>query len=298
MKTLKTAIALLAATVLFASCQKEDAIDPNKVYISLGGDKIAKTELDYWIYDNFTKPYNMSVEYRWSFHDLDYTRTMVPVDESKVKPIMQMVKSVWLDPYEQLAGSTFVRTYCPKQYVLVGSPQFNVNDGTITLGEAEGGLRVTLYRLNWLSGHDRDLVCEVMKTVHHEFTHILNQKHIYMTEYEKVTPAGYISTWNASANSDDIARDLGFISRYSRASPNEDFAEMVARIAIYGHDAFMARVNASTDDGKAALLRKEQMMVEYMKTVWNVDFYDTATGEKGLVTLVQEAIDDVVANGF
>ena len=81
--------------------------------------------------------------------------------------VMKVVQEIWIKPYEQLAGANFIRSYSPKKYVLVGSPKYNPNDGTITLGEAEGGRKIVLYRLNWFDLKDRDLIHQIMKTVHH-----------------------------------------------------------------------------------------------------------------------------------
>lgn len=35
-------------------------------------------------------------------------------------------------------------------------------------------------------------------------------------------------------------------------------------------------------------------MINYFKNVWNVQFYDDAMGNKGLVSLVQDAINQIV----
>ena len=47
--------------------------------------------------------------------------------------------------------------------------------------------------------------------------------------------------------------------------------------------------------GAALLQQKEQIVIDYLKNTWGIEFYDTA-GEKGLVTCVQEAIAQVVAD--
>ena len=42
------------------------------------------------------------------------------------------------------------------------------------------------------------------------------------------------------------------------------------------------------------LLAKEEIVINYFKNVWNVQFYDDAMGNKGLVSLVQDAINQIV----
>lgn len=290
MKRIKIFIAVLFGILLLGACQQEEKLDPNKAYPNFYPEK---TELDNWVYENFTVPWNMSVRYKWDHNEVEYTKTLVPVEEWRVKPIMKMIEKIWIEPYVEIAGETFVKEWCPKKYVLIGSPEYN--NGTITLGEAEGGIKVTLYRLNWVTTDNRSIICEVMKTVHHEFAHILHQQIMYPTEFEAITAAGYTTSWSQSSNTEEDARDGGFISRYARASPSEDFVEMIARIAVYGHDAFMARVNAASEEGATAMLKKEEMIVNYLYDVWGIRFYDSVSGDVGLVTLVQNAIDAVVA---
>lgn len=283
---------------LFASCAEEDFV-PNQNILGLGGDDYVWTEVDEWIYDNLTHPYNIDVKYRWDQSELDLNKTVVPIKEELVVPVMEMVKEVWLEPYEMLAGPSFIRQLAPKRYVLVGSPRYNTN-GTITLGEAEGGRKITIFRLNWFVDVDLELIQEVMKTVHHEFAHTMHQTTMYPTEFKSITPAGYTTSWNNTSDTDAIK--LGYISTYARSTPDEDFVEMIARIAVYGREKFEARVAAAAAmyadpaqnvgmayDPSEALRQKESMVVNYLKDTWNIDFYDQ-DDRKGLVTLVQEAI--------
>lgn len=130
------------------------------------------------------------------------------------------------------AGANFIRSYSPKKYVLVGSPKYNPNTGTITLGEAEGGRKIVLYRLNWFDLKDRDLIQQIMKTVHHEFGHTLHQTILYPEEFKNITPGGYTTSWNNM--SEEEALKLGYVSSYACAGPDEDFVEMIARIAVFG----------------------------------------------------------------
>ena len=63
---------------------------------------------------------------------------------------------------------------------MIGSAAYNSGDGTMVLGTAEGGLVITLYMVNRLTDatlRDYATLNEYyFHTMHHEFTHILNQK--------------------------------------------------------------------------------------------------------------------------
>lgn len=305
MKKLKYMICLLTAAFIVWGCEKEQLGDLNTKILDLGGEEIAPSETDTWLYDNFVKPYNMEVKYKWDQFELALNRTLVPVYEDKVIPIMNTIKETWIVPYEKVAGAAFIKKLSPKKFVLVGSPQYN--NGTITLGEAEGGRKIVMYRLNWFTRTDASLIRAIMKTVHHEFGHTMHQTIMYPEEYMYITPAAYTSSWNNV--SDMEAMKLGFISSYATASPDEDFVEMLSRIVVYGKEAFDQRVAEATSiynnpslnagmtyDPGAALRQKEAILVSYLKQVWGVDLYDPSPGVKGLVTLVQEAISDISSN--
>jgi substrate import-associated zinc metallohydrolase lipoprotein len=305
MKKLLFIISALILTAFISGCEKDELNDLNSTILDLGGEDLSQSETDIWLYNNFVKPYNMEVKYKWDQFELALNKTLVPVYEDKVIPIMNTIKETWIVPYETVAGSSFIKKLSPKKFVLVGSPQYN--SGTITLGEAEGGRKIVMYRLNWFTQTDASLIRTIMKTVHHEFGHTMHQTIMYPEEYMYITPSGYTSSWN---NVSDLeAMKLGFISPYATANPDEDFVEMLSRIVVYGREAFDQRVAAATSiyndpslnagmtyDPGAALRQKEEILVTYLKQVWGVDLYDPSPGVKGLVTLVQEAISEITGN--
>lgn len=290
-------------TAFLFSCSEED-FNPDQNILGLGGDDVVQTEVDNWIHDNLVQDYNIDVKYKWDQSELDLNKTLVPIKEDLVVPVMNVVKKVWIEPYEMLVGANFIRQLAPKRYVLVGSPEYN-SDGTIKVGEAEGGKKITIFRLNWFSSTDKELIQEIMKTVHHEFGHTMHQTVMYPIEFKSITPGGYVTAWSNTDDSDAIK--LGYISKYARSGPDEDFVEMISRIAVYGREWYedrVAKAQAVYDDpaqnvGMAynpaeALRQKESMVVNYLKDTWGVDFYDH-DGEKGLVSLVQDAINSVVS---
>lgn len=304
---MKNKIYILSAIILLfgtVACQKEILNKADNKILNLGGEEIAPTATDTWLYDNFVKPYNMDVKFRWDQFELALNRTLVPVYESKVIPIMNTIKKTWITPYETVAGSAFIKKLSPKKFVLVGSPQYN--NGTITLGEAEGGRKIVMYRLNWFTETDADLIRAIMKTVHHEFAHTMHQTVMYPEDFMYITPSGYTSSWNNVSDLD--AMKLGYISPYATATPDEDFVETLSRIVVYGKEAFDQRVAQATaiykdpaqnagmtyDPGEA-LRQKEAIVVTYLKQVWGVDMYDPSPGVKGLVSLVQDAINEITA---
>ncbi len=295
---MKQSVKYLLCALLFGactiSCDKEDPIDPNKDIPDLGGDEIEMTDTDRWLYDNYVVPYNIEVKYRWDASDMTSSidKQLTPVREELVVPFMKVMHDVWFAPYEKTAGADFVKRITPKKVVLTGSPEYEF--GAIKLGQAEGGRKILLLNVNGFDASNADNVKRFLHTIEHEFAHILHQTQLFDKSYETISAGNYLpSGWTSVSDSE--ARLLGFITPYSMSGKDEDFVEMVSMIMVYGRDWYENTVLTQAGSRGAALLRqKEQIMVDYMKSVWNIDFYDSIDG-KGLVTCVQEAIEKVVA---
>jgi substrate import-associated zinc metallohydrolase lipoprotein len=183
---------------------------------------------------------------------------------------MDVIKKIWIEPYVLRAGEVFVKQHAPKQFVLVGSAEYN-NDGTIVLGEAESGRKVTLFVINNFEKTNVPAVKQMLHTIHHEFAHILHQTILYPREYKQITPSGYTASWYNT--SDAAALSLGYITPYARASFDEDFVEMISTMLVEGHDGYEAIVNSTSTAGKELLRKKEALVVAYFKESWNIDFY-------------------------
>ncbi|MBT1695643.1 putative zinc-binding metallopeptidase [Fulvivirgaceae bacterium PWU4] len=281
-KCARITVVLAALLVTMMSCSDEDTLDVS----FLDTDPSEKSAIDLWIDDNYTSPFNIAVEYKWDPYELPSNRVLVPVKEDKVIPVMKVVKDTWIDPYVLKAGEAFVKEHAPKQFLLVGSAKYN-DDGTIVLGEAESGRKVTLFVVNDFNRQNVPAVKQMLHTIHHEFAHILHQTILYPREYKQVTPSGYTASWY---NTDDAtARALGFITPYARASSDEDFVEMISMMLVEGRAGYEAILSKVPEEGRALLRKKEAFVVAYFKQSWNIDFYS-------LQTATQEAITKATGN--
>lgn len=283
MKFINRYTAWILTILVIGSCNDpyNDQLDTSK--LNLTPNEIPEeTALDTWLFENFTAPYNIEVKYRWDGSELDANKTLVPPLPDKVESIMDVVKSAWIDPYTNEAGETFLKTYCPKQFVLVGSAEYNPG-GTITLGTAEGGRKIVLYVVNEFDNSDRRKVKEQLHTVHHEFAHILHQNILYPAAFKLITAGGYTADWyNTPLNR---AQSKGFITSYAMSAPDEDFVEMIAVMLIEGKRGFDRIVCAiKNESAQASIRQKEQYVVNYFSDVYDVDIYE-------LQTLTDAAID-------
>lgn len=257
---------------LLLSCSKEE--DNLGIPIpGLGGDTWVQGPIDIWIYENYVIPYNIEVKYRFDQYELALNKTLVPPMESKVITVMDAIRSTWIEPYIQEAGENFIKTLAPKQFVLVGSPEYNDN-GTITLGTAEGGLKVVLYKINDFETDDKAEVKQMLHTIHHEFAHILHQNIMYPEEFVRIT-TDYTASWNDFSLAD--ARSRGYVTQYARASPDEDFVEIISTMLVEGKSGFDAIVASAPEEKQPLIRQKEQVVVRYFLEAWNVDIYNLQT---------------------
>ncbi|MCV9928616.1 putative zinc-binding metallopeptidase [Flavobacterium sp. LS1R49] len=270
MKLLKKyKLVVLGAVVLtFTGCAHED--QPTESQLNF--EQPVRTDLDNWIITNYTNPYNIEVRYIWNQNTVDNTRYLFPPTVEKVKPALEIVKKIWLDSYSTIGGADFVKKIAPREFVLVGGVNLN-STGTITLGLAEGGQRISLFQVDYIDKKSRADVSEFIHTIQHEYVHILNQTKPFDEQaWAKVTPSGYTSSWYVESVS--TSRELGFITSYARLNIFEDFAETASMILLSSkaeYAAILAGITSAT--GKAAIQKKEAIVVQYYRDAFNVDFY-------------------------
>ncbi len=280
---------LIALCSFSASCTKEEIKQEDIDSIpDLGGDTWAKGPIDEWIKSNYTDPYNISVVYRWDQFEADPSKLLVPPKEDYVVPVLNAINNVWAKVYIGQAGDIFFRKYAPKFFTLVGSPAFN-NNGSITLGQAEGGRKVLLYNLNntrvkGMSGYrqsDSSTIKEMLHTIHHEFGHILHQNVMYPEEFKSINSNLFTTDW--INYTDAAARRDGFVTAYCMNVADDDFVETLSVMLVEGRIGF-EKMLADIPEGTTPrgttrekaierLRKKEATVVNYMKQVWNIDFY-------------------------
>ena len=139
-KNILLLLAFLCCGVAFSSCG-EDELNSNSIF----DDEVTteRTELDYWLDENYLYPYNVDFKYRMEDIESSLSDNLVPIRYDMAVQMARLVKYLWFEAYDEAGGVQFTRQYAPKVIHLVGSWQWNPN-GTITLGYAEGGLKVTL----------------------------------------------------------------------------------------------------------------------------------------------------------
>lgn len=201
----------------------EEVLDPNSFTYAL--DKFAE--------ENFLVPYNMRFLYRIEDIETDMTYNLVPATYEKSIEMAALMKYLWLDVYkENVPDKAFLAKYAPKMLQLLGSPAYNPTSGTETVGLAESGVKISLYKVNELDVNNiEDLNEYYFKTMHHEFSHILHQTKVYPESFQEISTGNYDGFgWQDRA--DVEARTLGFVTPYGSSGVSEDWVETIANYIV------------------------------------------------------------------
>lgn len=287
MKKIYTALLFSVALGFGLSSCNEDKVDfdhsifENKE--AQANAEAAKNDFDRWLDDNYLAPYNVSFKYRMEDIESDMKYNLVPASYDKSVALAKIVKHVWIDAYNEVAGPDFLRTYIPRTIHLIGSPAYD-NSGTMVLGTAEGGAKITLYNVNDLDlkNISIDMLNEYyFKTMHHEFAHILHQRKNYDVAFDRITEDSYVgSNWyiytdpetgSTSGRTLQQAWKAGFVTPYAMSESREDFVENVANYVIHDQAYWDNMLSKAGSEGAALIQQKFTIVYNYMKETWGID---------------------------
>lgn len=257
---------------LFLSSCSEESLDDQSVIVE---SETTATQFDKWLEFNYRAPYNIRVMYRYEDTETDMNYYAVPADYDQAVELAHIVKYSCIEAYDEIAGVDFTREYFPKLLYFSGEWEYR-NNGTIVLGTAEGGKKIFLAGVNYLDQYKQSISLlnhYYLKTIHHEFTHILNQTKDYPTSYQQITGSDYVAdSWNESPFSDEsYYLTHGFISAYSQYSDSEDFAEMLSVYVTNTAETWNEFLTAAGKTGAALINAKLEIVKNYMSETWGID---------------------------
>ena len=259
---------LFAASIVLGACN-EDKLDSHSIFNTESPERNA---FDTWLLLNYIVPYNIQFNYKYIDKESDNTYNLIPAEYDKCVAMAKLTKYLWIDSYNELLGETFIKTYCPRMIQLIGSKAYN-SQGSVVLGTAEGGLKITLYNVNELDVNNPNidfLNTWFFKTMHHEFAHILHQTKNYSTDFNLISTDYQGPSW-LNLESDEIANTMGFITRYASFSPDEDFVEIISNYITHDADYWENVLNNGGALGKIKLQKKFDIVRKYLKDSWSID---------------------------
>lgn len=290
MKKKNILIAFVAAVSLVTVSCTEKKLSPDSV---ISAPSVEKNAFDLWLDYNFLKPYNIDFHYRYDLNESDMTEMTIPADYDASIIYAHLVQYLCVDTYNEVAGVDFTKAYFPKMFFLIGEWEYD-NNGNIKLGTAEGGKKIMLSGVNLLPGKfaqysgnslREQLSNYYIKTIHHEFTHILNQTKGYPESFKEITPAAYMAdSWS---DSDSKYRQRGFISKYSQKEDREDFAELLSEYITHNETWWQGQLSSAGSEGQKLILAKFSIVRSYMSSSWGIDVDE-------LRDVVNRRFDDVV----
>lgn len=255
-----------------AGCADEK-LSPNSV---ITADKRTPTPLDLWLDRYYVSTYNINFKYRYEDIESDMKYYTVPASYQMAIKMANLVKYSCLEAFDEVAGPDFTKANFPKLIYLTGNWEYK-NNGTFILGTAEGGKKILLAGTNFIDKFIQsaeDINTYYLKTVYHEFTHILNQTKPYSADFKLVTGSGYVADkWSESpyANT-NYCYEHGFISAYAQHSDVEDFAEMFSIYVTSSPKKWNAWLDIANAKGqKDNILTKLDYVRNYMRESWNID---------------------------
>lgn len=209
--------------LLLVSCLEEDKLDTPVSVVDA-----PVTDLDKYIDENFVQEYGIAVRYRYDEKFVDPGQQVAPPKLEVIRPMLDLIDEYWIDVYADVeGGEAYFRRYVPGEIVFLGGLIYN-GDGTVTLGTADAGARITFTDVNSIDVNDEEWLLRQLHTVYHEFAHIVHQNDKLPTAFEEISASGYSSAGSWFNVSEEEALIRGFVSPYGTSSPNEDFAEIIA----------------------------------------------------------------------
>lgn len=271
-------IALMGVTAA-VSCSDDDL--GNTIFPSVDKplDRTMSTfPLDTFIKKNMLEPYNMKFIYRMEDIGADMQRNLVPAAYDKSVDLAILTKYLWLDVYSKLAGEkdVFLKKNAPRIIHVIGSPAYN-DDGSKTVGVAEGGIKITLMEANKLDVNqiDGDLGLNNLffHTMHHEFGHILDQTYQRPTAFDQLSQSLYDASWNDKHDSVQCA--LGFVTPYGSSSAREDWVEVLSCYVTYDQQRWDKLLNTASIDWEDIEMTSEKYdSLFYYYKQDSLGFYD------------------------
>ena len=268
-KYLLYALLAVSTGTALVSCSEDDLNAESVITI----DKKQANDFDKWLTANFVNPYNLEFKYRYEYKETDADYYTIPAELNQAIEMAHLVKYLCLESYDEVAGIDFTRTYFPKMIFTIGEWEYR-NNGTIILGTAESGKKILLTGVNYLDTYKSSpaaLNKYYFKTIHHEFTHILNQTKEYSAEFKLITGNSYVAdSWSKEPFTEGYL-ERGFISDYAQHSDTEDFAEMMSLYVTNSKEQWDEWMAEAGENGAPLLQAKLDIVKSYMKDSWGVD---------------------------
>ena len=267
MKKIGKYIVLLFLFAAIGSCS-EDELGPSVIK----DDTATLSAIDNWLNDNFTKPYNIRIIYKIKDIETDTDFNTVPAKPENSWALAKVIKYLWAETFDEYSGPEFLKMYSFRELQMEGTYKYQTS--TYIKATASAGIKIVFCGVNNLRMNDllnADYMTDTyIKTMFHEYTHILNQKKAYDAMYGNICGPDYNGDdW--STRDAATANELGFITPYAGHSAGEDFAETVSVYLAFGQENWNRVLASTTPEGAGKISEKLDIAISYLKNSWDID---------------------------
>ncbi|MCM1078434.1 MAG: putative zinc-binding metallopeptidase [Bacteroidales bacterium] len=265
-----------------ASCSSDDEFTES-IYdtnIPVYDENSATYPFDKWVYENFTEPYNVQIQYKFNFNASDKDFQLSPAEYNRSQLLSHFVRHLFYDVYtdcrpaDEQNKENFMKKYGPRLFHFIGSSGYSPSTGTEVLGTASGGVKITLYNVNEMKPYSDDVVYTAadidllndryFHTMHHEFSHILHQTKSYPVTFGQVTSGSYDSS-NWQDRDSTTTHRLGYVTHYASSANTEDFVEVLSCIITDTEWRWMHRIISATVNGMCT--GDKEQIKEFIKSL-------------------------------
>jgi substrate import-associated zinc metallohydrolase lipoprotein len=269
---------MVCVMLIVTSCYEDESVSSPVKTVTPSADPI-----DVFIQTNFIDEYGVAVRYKFIDRYIDQNKRVSPPKREVVEPMLNFLTQFWVEPFINVPnGRTFFERHVPAEVIFIGSPIFN-DDGTVTLGVADAGARITLTEVNEIDVNDQAWVLRQLGTIYHEFAHIVHQRYNLPTGFQQISPDGYTSLGSWYNLTEEEALQRGFVSPYATSTFNEDFAETAAFI-LFDPTFYETYINEEPDcatadcvarnEGRAKIRSKYNSVLSHYQQVTGVDLLE------------------------
>lgn len=274
----RLSITLTCLALIVASCYDDESVSSPVKTVTPSEDPI-----DVFIQTNFVEKYGVAVRYKFVDRYIDQNKRVSPPKRELVEPMLNFLTQYWVEPFINVPnGRRFFERHVPAEVVFIGSPIYN-DDGTVTLGVADAGARITLTEVNDIDVENDNWILRQLGTIYHEFAHIVHQRYNLPTGFQQISPDGYTSLGSWYNLTEEEALRRGFVSPYATSTFNEDFAETAAYI-LFDPTFYETYINEepgcttsdceARNEGRARIRSKYNSVLSHYQQVTGVDLLE------------------------
>lgn len=155
------------------------------------------TDLDRWIEQEFTQPYNIEVNYRWNGNVAQKESYTYPPEVKNIQQVLKTIKYLWIETYTlaNVGGKDFMKGKSPIKIYMYGGKNTDENGVELLSNSTTTAAEMYIYDVNTFDEKDYAKVFTLMRSVHHQFAKRLAELFPYDRDnFLKINPQGYVGS--------------------------------------------------------------------------------------------------------